>query len=169
MKRFILGGFSLVFILLAFWYCERDIPQPVQPEADATIERLIFGRYNSFCSGRDCAEYFMIERGLLYADMDDGERKPFPVSGDWQPLTKEEHGIAAILLTTLPQEIWRSEHDVFGAPDAYDQGGYYLEVRLSSGVHRSWRLDTEYTALPEFLQTYAKTMAKVMSELKSYD
>jgi hypothetical protein len=169
MKRLFLVAFMLTLLVALAWRCERETFQPVRPEADATIERLIFGRYNSFCSGRDCADYFLLEDGLLYADMDDYQRKPFPVRGDWQALTKEEYGMATVLLTTLPEEIWRSEHDVFGAPDAYDQGGYYLEVSLSSGVHRFWLLDTEYEALPEFLRTYTKTMVKVMGELEAYD
>ena len=165
MKPLFRSSLSLIFPILLCSSCEQEIIQPVQQEAEPTIERLIFGRYSSRCSTDHCASYFLLSEGRLYADTDDGKRKPFPLQGKWEPLSNSEYALAAQLLTSLPDVIWRSEHDTYGAPDAYDQGGYYLEVLRSDGVHRSWRLDVEYTEMPEFLWPYTRKLAEVLSLL----
>jgi hypothetical protein len=168
MKRLLFVAFTLTLLLALTWRCERENPEPVLSQSTAVVERLVFGSYHGFCSGEDCADYYLLERGLLYVDRDVTKRKPFPVTGKWEALPKEQYALAAPLLSSLPKEIWRSEQDIYGAPDAYDQGGYYLEVQLSDGTHRSWSLDTEYEALPDFLQRYTQLIAEILSDLKSY-
>lgn len=166
MKHFSSVSLLLTLSATLFWHCEKGIPEPVESNREVTIERFIFGQYRSYCGGTTCVEYYLLEDGVLYVDQDDRRRKPFPLEGDWLPRPAEEYKLAASLPTDLPADIWLSEHDVFGAPDAYDQGGYYIEVLLSDGVHRSWRLDTEFLALPPFLEPYTRRVAEVLVALE---
>ena len=155
----------LLFAALTLAHCEKSIPTAETP-APGDLAFLIFGGFYGFCLGPTCVETYQLKAGKLYVDQADTYAKPFPYTGEWAERPAAEYALAAPLLTALPEEIWQADQETFGIPDAYDQGGYFIEARRVDGTHRAWRLDTNLEALPEAIRPFAAQVRAVLEELE---
>jgi hypothetical protein len=155
----------LLFLPLVLWSCEKEVPTAATPDP-AAIDRLIFGQFYGFCMGPACIENYLLEAGKLYVDGNDVYGKPFPYEGDWSERPAAEYAIAAPLIESFPAALWQADQETFGIPDAYDQGGYFLEARRADGTHRAWRLDTNPDALPEAIRPFTAQVREVLEVLE---
>lgn len=160
-----LAFFLLLFCSLAIWHCEKNVPTAETPDP-AAIERLIVGQFYGMCMGPACIENYLLEDGKLYVDEKDVYNQPFPYEGDWTERPASDYAIAAPLLDAFPAALWQADQETFGIPDAYDQGGYFIEARRADGTHRAWRLDTNLDALPEAIRPFADQVRTVLQTLE---
>ena len=155
----------LLFCSLVIWHCEKKVPTAETPDP-AAIERLVVGQFHGFCMGPACIENYLLEGGKMYGDKKDVYSKPFPYEGDWTERPAADYAVAAPLLTSFPAALWQADQDTFGIPDAYDQGGYFIEARRADGTHRAWRLDTNPDALPEAIRPFSAQVRAVLETLE---
>ncbi len=167
--RFILPLSALVLTL--FTACgHNELSGPAgesQPESMAAANRLVFGQYYGFCPATaDCAQVYKLEGDQLYADettrvLGSESAIVFKTS----PLPADKYDLAKSLAGNLPAELLTSNQEVFGSPDAHDQGGIVLEI-TRNGKPKRFYLDNNEGALPATLVPYAQEVNRVIAGLK---
>ena len=141
------------------------------PESQTTdthgVTRLVFGQYYGFCPPTsDCAQVYKVEGNKLYEDqvlrvLDRSSEITFKAS----PLAADKYDLAKSLAQNVPAELLKSTEEVFGSPDAHDQGGIVLEVSWEGATKRFY-LDNNDDALPPSLVPYAQEVKRVIAALK---
>lgn len=142
--------YTLLALGLLLFSCDK-------PESGAVQGYLIFGEYYGMCQGPECIRYYKIQDNQLHEDTADmypsSETPPslaFSLYGGNYPT-----GVMQ-LPSLLPGGLY-SEGNVIGMPDAYDQGGYYLE--LNNGfTTRYWKIDRDRATIPVYLHEYCDTL-----------
>ncbi len=159
-----MSGISLFLIAIFTLSCEKeeDCCTPLEAEEDRT---LIFGTYFGFCLG-DCTHLFKIEKGEVFPDqgierLNVNEALTFSAV----PLSIEDYNKAKTLLDNFPEPLLDEEETTIGIPDAYDQGGIFLQLTENETV-RSWYLDSNIEALPKYLRAYATMVKEVTTKLR---
>ncbi len=154
MKKLITPAAIVVFLLtVSLSGCRDD--GPVSPGD----EYIVFGSYYGECFGEACVEIFKLEDGVLYEDSLD--RYPsmniMPYEGKFYR-TKGDH-IADIraLLDSIPQAVLESPSALIGEPDAHDQGGLLLQVRVN-GQLKYWLIDPDTLEAPVYMRTLVKQL-----------
>ncbi len=141
-------------------------------------DHLVFGLYYGECVG-DCATLLKLEDGKLYAD---NIEYPFEIVSDEngffsheienisfkkQALPEEYYPVAKRLLSKFPGELLLVDEQVFGTPDAYDQGGLYLAMQIN-GKRKAWKIDpADNFQEPEYAVLYKNELFKVFNELSA--
>lgn len=127
--------------------------------------KLAFGTYFGFCLG-ECIHIYKIENEAVF-QMATSERVNLTQELDFvtAALPGDAYETAKPLLENFPDELLAEEETTIGIPDAYDQGGIYLEL-TEAGVSTKWFLDSNVSALPEYLQAYAQQIKDVTEQLK---
>ena len=167
--KFILPLSALVLSL--FTACgHNELSGPAgesQPESTAAANRLVFGQYYGFCPPTaDCAQVYKLEADQLYADETTrvlGRESEIAFKNN--PLPADKYDLAKSLADNLPAELLTSTQEVFGSPDAHDQGGIVLEITLD-GKPKRFYLDNNEDALPATLVPYAQQVKRVVAALK---
>ena len=118
---------------------------------------FIFGSFYGMCLGFDCVRYYKIENGVLYTDA----LKRYPGGGNsntyqFNAYNGVYHNALLNLSASLPANIY-NEPESIGAPDASDQGGYYIEVH-SNGHTNQWKIDKNQQAVPTYLHAMCDSM-----------
>lgn len=139
--------------------CEKDEVQELESETT-----LVFGLVYGFCQG-DCAKLFKLEGDNLYEDDGINRLQPEePLLFKEEPLSNTAYDLAASLRSEFPESLINNPDTIIGIPNAYDQGGIYIEYK--DGINdRFWMLDTNLDALPENLRPYANRVKDIWSEL----
>lgn len=142
-------------VLLGFFAnCNKDCGCQRQPDH----EYLLFGKFAGMCWGETCVEIFKIENENLYEDTTD--QYPFgsaPYNGVYILLSSTEYDLVKDLINYVPSELFSESDTIIGMPDAYDQGGYYLELRNSVET-RFWLIDTDQDNIPSYLHAFTDTL-----------
>jgi len=127
---------------------------------------LIFGKFYGMCMGETCVEIFKIEDGILYEDTTD--RYPFgnaPYNGIYIGRSSSDYNLVKDIINYVPPQLLNEADTTIGIPDAYDQGGYYLEVK-EAGESRFWLIDTDKDNIPTYLQTFTDTLNSYINRLQ---
>jgi len=104
----------------------------------------------------DCARIFKLENQQLFAD--DGlvyytqNDIPFQTTS----LSAEKVALAVALSEQVPAQLFDQPDGAIGCPDCRDQGGFLVEVKLSTGEVRRWNIDPdkeEYEAFCDAIRT----------------
>ena len=158
-------------VLTLFTACEpNELSDPSgesQPQTTAAAGRLVFGQYYGFCpSTADCAQVYKLEGDQLYADettrvLGSEAEIAFKAS----PLPADKYDLAKSLADDVPAELLTATGEVFGSPDAHDQGGIVLEI-TQDGKPKRFYLDNNEAALPATLVPYAQRIKRVVAALK---
>lgn len=160
MRRFLFANLVIVAILLSG--C-KDI----SPLATSDGDYIVFGSFYGECFGEQCVEIFKYEDGILYEDSLD--RYPsinqLPYTGKYYKIENKFPVDIEKLRSDLPLELLSSKPTVFGIPDAYDQGGMIIQIKVE-GEYKYWLLDTNPEALPEYLRDYAAELKSVISKIR---
>ena len=148
--------------ILFFFQCdkEEDCCLPIPDDRS-----LIFGTYFGHCVG-DCAQLFKIDQGEIFPDegVDRIIENEALIFGAALPM--KDYDSAKFLLENFPGDLLNEEVNILGIPDAYDQGGIYLEL-VQGDSSRVWYLDSNISALPEYLQGYATDVLKTTELLRN--
>lgn len=133
--------FSIALLIMIITGCKED-SQPQQGDY------IIFGDYYGMCAGDGCVDYYKIENGILYKDL--LNEYPSPNINHNFSLYNTPHLISiADIGDEIPAGIY-DEAEVIGSPDAYDQGGYYIEIH-ENGVSNKWKIDKVQADIPYYL------------------
>lgn len=141
----------ILCIILSAYACNKseEIDNPV-PQSF-----FIFGHYYGFCGGEGCVEIFKIEdESLLFEDITDRYPRDSFYNGFFRKLSIHQFYEVKDLPAFLPEELLNTPDTVFGMPDAYDQGGLFIERKTDSGAHSYWHLDQDKSNIPEFLHDF---------------
>jgi hypothetical protein len=138
-----------------------------QPESTAAANRLVFGQYYGFCPPTvDCAQVYKLVGNKLYADETNRVLgRESEIAFKTSPLPADKCDLAKSLAGNLPAELLTSTQEVFGSPDAHDQGGIVLEI-TRDGKPKRFYLDNNEEALPATLVPYAQQIKRVVAALK---
>ncbi len=116
--------------------------------------------------GETCVEIFKLENGNLHEDTTD--RYPFgnaPYNGIYVMRSSEEYDLVKDLINYIPSQLLSENDTTIGIPDAYDQGGYYLEVK-EAGESRFWLIDTDKDNLPAYIHAFTDTLNSYVNRLQ---
>ena len=69
------------------------------------------------------------------------------------------------LISETPAELINTPTQVFGCPDCADQGGYYIDIAPKEGAKKFWIIDTNKSAVPEYLHDYSDLIIEVIQEI----
>ena len=147
--------FHLVCMLIFCSACKTD------PEFKSAGGYFAFGTAYGFCQG-DCATFYCIKDGQLYADDMDKYGEPLKFKKD--PLPVEKYMEAKPLLDEFPAYFKAHAGETLGCPDCRDQGSIYIEHRLN-GVTTRWHLDTDTSSLPVEIRNYVSNLLIVAGHL----
>lgn len=137
--------------------CDKDTVFP------DTYEYFTFGEYYCECTG-SCGVVFQITNETVLPSVD-SSCSPSQHSFGNAPLSDAKYAIAKALIDEFPDQLLNSNENTYGCPDCIDQGGYYIELK-SSKITRSWRVDRDIDALPDFLKAYAQTIGSTIDEME---
>ncbi len=125
---------------------------------------LLFGNYYGMCAGEDCVEIFKIENGVLSEDSNDNYPSDSPYSGNYAVLPSAKYDLVKDLSNYIPAQLFNENDGYIGTPDAYDQGGYVLELK-ENGTHRYWRIDTDTSNTPDYLHAFTDTLRNYIDKI----
>ncbi len=126
---------------------------------------IVFGSYFGECIGEPCIEIFKIENDVLYEDTADIYPAPQLYEGKFVQLPQAKYNMVKDIITKVPKQLLSDTNTVFGIPDAHDQGGLYLELKVD-GKRRFWMMDTYANRLPEYLRAFSNTLKEYINRLQ---
>ena len=159
MKRLSLS-LSLLFLLGAFSSCRKECSC-----RSADEDAVVFGKYYGFCGGENCTEIFKIANGLLYEDSSDSYPVDEPYNGNYTALPAAKYDLVKNFSVFIPAQLLNEPSGYIGQPDAYDQGGYVVEL-TENGTTRYWRIDTDTSSIPAYLHPLTDTLKTYIQKLQ---
>jgi hypothetical protein len=160
MRKILLVFLSCLFIVLITASCDKsENPAPVAKDY------LVFGHYYGMCYGDNCVEIFKIEKSSLSEDTLD--KYPFfccPYSGVFIPRDHQKYEMVKHLNGLIPAQLLLDTNKVIGTPDAFDQGGLYLEVKIGNTT-RFWYIDMAKSNLPPYLHPLVDSLNSCIQKL----
>lgn len=141
--------------------CKKECPRGEQDD-----DYLIFGKYYGLCGGENCIEIFKIENATLYEDTNDSYPADAPYSGNYSALSPAKYDLVKDLSNHIPAQLLNEGNGYIGTPDAYDQGGYVLEL-ANSGTIRYWRIDTDTSGTPAYLHAFTDTLNSYLNKISN--
>lgn len=145
---------ALLLALVLLLGCKKSETNPTNAE----YQYFIFGSYAGECGG-NCAAIFKLENQQLFAD--DGlvyftgsDNIPFQNTS----LSAEKIALAVTLSEQIPNSLFDQPDGLIGCPDCHDQGGYFVEVKLSNGEVRRWNIDPDEADFKPFCDAIRATV-----------
>ncbi len=126
---------------------------------------IVFGSFFGECLGEPCIEIFKIENGKLYEDTADIYPEQRLYEGQFIQLPQSKYDIVKDIIHKVPEELLNDTTIVFGVPDAHDQGGLYLELKVE-GKRKFWLIDTEVTRIPVYLRSFSNILKEYINKLQ---
>lgn len=125
------------------------------------IDAIIYGVYTGECYGH-CATMYQLEKDRLLVDTTDSffKSKSNAMIFNGYSLDSTQFQKAKEVINQLPDILLTSNSKSFGSPDAYDQGGIFIQIK-SGAKTKSFYIDTELKLIPTELRNYAKLIMKV--------
>jgi hypothetical protein len=127
----------------------------------------VFGQYYGLCPPTsDCAQVYKLEGNQLYADATNRvPGRESVIAFKASPLTSDKYYLAKSLADDVTAALLTATQEVFGSPDAHDQGRIVLEI-TRDGKTKRFYLDNNEEALPATLVPYAQQIKRVVATLK---
>lgn len=147
------------FVVGLFTNCKKECSCEQQQD-----DFIVFGKYYGMCAGEDCVEIFKIENGVLYEDSTDIYPNDSPYSGNYSALPSAKYDLVKDLSSHIPAQLFNEPNEYIGIPDAYDQGGYVLELK-ENGTVRYWRIDTDTSNTPAYLHAFTDTLRSYIDKI----
>ena len=140
-----------------FAACKKDDAVTVRNDSPT----LVFGSFYGECTGEKCVEIYSLDSQKKTLAEDVTEVYPnsdSPFDGSFVPLKDSYYEQVSDLPALFPNELLQETKTTIGAPDAADQGGYYVEVN-HNGVRRHWLIDTNKQAIPAYLHPFVDALS----------
>ena len=154
MKKILL----LVLCVSFLFACEKE-----EDESDQ-FDYLMFGHFYGECLGEECIEIYKITDDTLFEANQDTYPTDDFYTGTFVGLPESLYQQINNLNLTVPQDLLDITETTIGIPDAYDQGGYYIELR-SGNTHRMWKIDTNYDVVPDGIHGFLDDIQEAISLL----
>jgi len=136
--------FLCVFWILVISACSKT--------STSTDDYLIFGHFHGFCHGERCNEIYQIKDTKVYEDTKDIYRSLNDFN--FIALGVEKYDSIKELSNAIPVGLWNEENEkVFGCPDCYDQGGYFIQISKNGQV-KSWIFDKNLNDDPAYMHGF---------------
>lgn len=136
-----------IVILVALYGCNKDEDPP------HNFDFLMFGHFYGLCAGEECIEIYKITDDKLFEANQDTYPGDNMYTGTFVGLSEALFEQVNAMDLAVPQALLDVSETTIGIPDAYDQGGFYVEWK-SGNTHRHWRIDTNYDAVPEGIHDF---------------
>ncbi|WP_026462166.1 hypothetical protein [Adhaeribacter aquaticus] len=156
-----------LLLLVSFSSCEEKDAAIPEIKTNELNNSFVFGEYFGFCPlESDCATVYKIQDNKLLADNIKrvGDNSSL-ITFHPEPLPAAKYEVAKKLVNKLPAELLTSNQEVYGAPDAYDQGGLVLEFVYNGQVKRIF-LERDEKNLPANVAAFAKEVKAVVAQIK---
>lgn len=159
--------FCLIVLILAGFLAGCDDQSTDLEKLQTADEYLVFGSFAGFCRGEACIEIFKIENGRLYEDGADQypSSNQLPYEGEFKLLSEEKYESVSDLLDNFPEKLTEEVSLVLGMPDAYDQGGLYIEIKRNEKI-QYWILDRDKENVPEYLHSWVDLINEKVNLLR---
>ncbi len=147
----------LLALLVSIFTVSCDKKNETLPQTSG--DYIVFGWFGGLCS-ENCVDIYKIEGGLLYKNTSttypsgDGS---IPYSGTFEEQSNMKYVSVKDLKSKVPDDLWLQTNTTFGMPNAYDQGGYYVEL-FSDDILSNWVIDTDPVNLPNWLNPFASEL-----------
>jgi len=149
-----------------------EVDEEEQEEVDqvqnSPLERglvLTFGRYYGKCQGNACVEIFkLFDLTLLEDTLDNNPQSGSSYQGKFVNFNGSESVKIYDLVSDFPSELLNSKLTTYGAPNATDNGGIYLEYKQGL-VHRYWFIDLNTQKIPKYLVDYVTLVNNRVTEI----
>lgn len=136
--------FLCVFWIFVISACSKS--------STSSDDYLIFGHFHGFCHGERCNETYQIKENKVYEDTKDIYRSLDDFN--FMALSTEKYDSIKELSTAVPVGLWNEENEkVFGCPDCYYQGGYFIQISRN-GVVKSWIFDKNLKEIPAYMHDF---------------
>ena len=145
---------TALVVIINFGCCDKTEPK---------TDYVVFGDYYGMCGGDGCIDYYKIENGIIYKDL----LNEYP-SNNINHHFNVYNGPYSMSILDLQNEnpdLIYSETNSSGMPDAYDQGGYYLEI-CNNGNITNWKIDKNSQDVPAYLHTLCDSMQHYLEALE---
>jgi hypothetical protein len=162
MKKHQLNKLILLTGIILFISCSSST-NPIPQKQDS----ITFGDYYGMCAGTSCVNIFLYQEGKIFADT--SHKYPNTNSiyeGKWFRLPDEKIIYLDSAFFSIPDSLFIEKNTIIGQPDAYDQGGIYLEIYKNNGFHKYWLIDNDVNNLPAYLQKYIENLKKIIQLMK---
>lgn len=121
-----------------------------------------FGKAYGECGG-NCATFYKIEAGKLYAD--DMEYYMGNFTFNTIVLVNSDYLQAKILEDNFPVYLTNHPNQTFGCPDCHDQGGLHIQRRINGDV-KEWHIDTDTAEQPVEIRPYVQQVFNTIDSLQ---
>ncbi len=129
---------------------------------------LIFGHYFGMSSYGVAIFKLDIKEEKLYKDILSDYHSAWRSDDFYKPEFKlhsqEKYEVAKDLTDYFPIELLFETENIFGWPDAIDQGGLYIEANYN-GIRRFWRLDRDKRNVPKVYREFIEVLKERMEEI----
>lgn len=139
-------------------------PKPIAPD-------IVFGSFCGHCEG-NCVSLYRIGPNVYDARADKSNnliRKGLKSVDFSIGLSQGECDVANEINGIIPMELFDMKSQDFGCPDCADQCGYLVQIIQYNGETQTFRIDTQVSALPDFLQEFPGQIEEILKRLKTSD
>jgi hypothetical protein len=150
-------GVLVLIILFSVFSCEdKGFVKPIVPDS------FSFGFAAGYCSG-DCAKFFLIQDGKLYADnMTQYSGYDYgTLAFQASPQPDSIYQAASQLLDNFPQYLMNHLNKSFGCPNCSDQGQFDLTMNIA-GNTIYWNIDTIENNVPQEIRSYVERLGSFL-------
>ncbi|NVO83258.1 hypothetical protein [Hymenobacter terrestris] len=154
---------TICLVICALSACKKNENMIISDEN----QTLVFGSFFGECEGEKCVEIYLVDsqmERLAENTTDAYPRSNVPLNGSFTELSAAQYEQVKDLPALFPAELLTEQTNVIGAPDAADQGGYYVEV-TRRGVRRHWLIDTDKKGIPTYLHPFVDSLSVRLKRL----
>lgn len=148
----------LSLLILSFSSCKEE-------EGDkllTNINSFAFGYSYGECIG-SCTNTYLIEDNQLFQSSEPNYAS-CPSFDSYQQLADSSFQKIKSLTEFIPEKLWNEEEGAIGMPDAYDQGGYQVQITID-GQSKCWFIDTDKKNIPPYLHNFTEKLGLTLQEL----
>lgn len=149
---------SIIVVLLGTAACKKHDCNHLD------ADYFIFGRAYGMCGGPNCAQFYKIENGRVFADDMDYYTYENVFTFSNAPLSQAKYSIAFQALSTLPAYMTSNPGQTWGCPDCHDQGGLHF-AWSENGITHYWHVDTDMNEQPPAIRPYMAQVNDILNQL----
>ena len=156
--KFLSLGILLVVMLTSYSCKKKDLGNTDKDDY------FIFGEFHGFCAGPDCVNIYKLQDGKLFEDTKDQYPELTTYNGDFIEQSSTEYNLAKDIPASVPEELLKSNNQIFGSPDSHDQGGFFIEIKTGKDV-QYWLIDKDKSNIPDYLAGFVDELQVLMDKI----
>ncbi len=134
-----------------------------------TSDKYIFGFFAGYVATNIYSHIYKFENNTLYEDTNHDYATYFKeYDANWKKMPDSMKVHLNNTIWEIPQQLYNEKDTVFGMPDAYDQGGFYLQVIKKDGTSRYWLFDSNTKDIPQYMVSYIENLRSIIWKFNGY-